>query len=252
MENNSKEHYLKFMGYIDEYLSERAESLKAMYEAFGKRLLLAPASAVEHYHNAFPGGYIDHVLRVVDYALKLYDFYEENEMDLSGFTKENLVFVALNHDLGKLGYVGEGREKYIPNDSEWHRKNMGKIYNYNDKIPFAITSDLSLYTLQKFGVSVQWEEYLGIKIHDGLYEEGNKPYFISRSDSSALRTNLQYIMHIADLMASKHEYRTWKNEKEGKVSTKQSKSESVDNSNNDKDKESKKTLEEFKQMFSPS
>jgi uncharacterized protein YbgA (DUF1722 family) len=71
MENKSKEHYLKFMGYIDEYLPERAESLKAMYEAFGKRLLLAPASAVEHYHNAFPGGYIDHVLNFMTFMRKM-------------------------------------------------------------------------------------------------------------------------------------------------------------------------------------
>jgi hypothetical protein len=249
MEINSKEQYEKFIGYIDEYLPERAESLKNMYNAFGKRLLLAPASAIEHYHNAFPGGYLDHVLRVVDLAIKLYDFYETNGMDLSGFTKSNLVFVAINHDLGKLGYVGEGREKYIPNDSEWHRKNMGKIYTYNEKIPFAITSDLSLYTLQKFGVEVQWEEYLGIKIHDGLYEEGNKPYYISRMDSSSLRTNLQYIMHMADLMASKHEYRTWKNIKEGKVEQNPNK---IVNTKDNKKEESDKTLEEFRQMFKSS
>jgi len=249
MEINSKEQYEKFIGYIDEYLPERAESLKNMYNAFGKRLLLAPASAIEHYHNAFPGGYLDHVLRVVDLAIKLYDFYETNGMDLSGFTKSNLVFVAINHDLGKLGYVGEGREKYIPNDSEWHRKNMGKIYTYNEKIPFAITSDLSLYTLQKFGVEVQWEEYLGIKIHDGLYEEGNKPYYISRMDSSSLRTNLQYIMHMADLMASKHEYRTWKNIKEGKVEQNPNK---IVNTKDNKKEESNKTLEEFRQMFKSS
>lgn len=249
MEINSKEQYEKFIGYIDEYLPERAESLKNMYNAFGKRLLLAPASAIEHYHNAFPGGYLDHVLRVVDLAIKLYDFYETNGMDLSGFTKSNLVFVAINHDLGKLGYVGEGREKYIPNDSEWHRKNMGKIYTYNEKIPFALTSDLSLYTLQKFGVEVQWEEYLGIKIHDGLYEEGNKPYYISRIDSSSLRTNLQYIMHMADLMASKHEYRTWKNIKEGKVEQNPNK---IVNTKDNKKEESNKTLEEFRQMFKSS
>jgi hypothetical protein len=59
-------------------------------------------------------------------------------------------------------------------------------------------------------------------------------------------------MHIADLMASKHEYRTWKNEKEGKITSKQNNSKSVDNSDNKKDKESKKTLEEFREMFNPS
>lgn len=249
MKIDSKEQYLKFMGYIDEYLPERAEKLKEMYNAFGKRLLLAPASAIEHYHNAFPGGYLDHTLRVIDMSIKLYNFYVDNDMDVSGFTLNNLVFVAMNHDLGKLGYVGEGREKYIPNDSEWHRKNMGKIYNYNDKIPFAITSDLSLYTLQKFQIPVEWEEYLGIKIHDGLYEEGNKPYFISRMDSSSLRTNLQYIIHMADLMASKHEYRTWKYPKSN---SKEQNSENSVIKEENFNKESNETLDEFKRMFKPS
>ena len=119
--------YSEFLNYIDTYLSDRAEPLKAMYDSFGNRLVLAPASSVEYYHNAFTGGYIDHVLRVIDFSLKLYEFYKQTNQDLSGFTKSNLVFVAMNHDLGKLGFVGEGREKYLPNDSEWHRKNMGKI-----------------------------------------------------------------------------------------------------------------------------
>ena len=43
--------------------------------------------------------------------------------------KEELIFVALNHDIGKMGFPGEGNETYIPNDSEWHRKNLGKEYN---------------------------------------------------------------------------------------------------------------------------
>ena len=41
------------------------------------------------------------------------------------------LFVALNHDIGKMGFPGEGNETYLPNDSEWHRKNMGKIYKVN-------------------------------------------------------------------------------------------------------------------------
>jgi hypothetical protein len=232
---NLEVQYSEFINYIDTYLVDRADSLKKMYDSFGNRLVLAPASSIEYYHNAFVGGYIDHVLRVIDFSLKMYDFYEQTNQDLSGFTKSNLVFVAMNHDLGKLGFVGEGREKYIPNDSDWHRKNMGKIYKTNDNIPFNLVPDLSLYTLQKFNVSVSWEEYLGIKIHDGLYEEGNKAYFIARSESASLRTNLQYIIHMADLMASKYEYATWKNSK--------------NKEKNNIIKESNSALDDFKQLF---
>jgi hypothetical protein len=122
-----------------------------MHTGFGSRILTAPASSIDYYHNAFPGGYIDHVLRVVEFSMNLYNFYVENGMSVKGFTKENLVFVAMHHDLGKLGFPGEGREKYLPNDSEWHRKNLGKVYKHNENIPFALVQDLSLYLLQKSG-----------------------------------------------------------------------------------------------------
>lgn len=38
--------------------------LKQLYDS-AEELALAPASPVEYYHNAFPGGYVDHVNRVV-------------------------------------------------------------------------------------------------------------------------------------------------------------------------------------------
>ena len=64
---------------------------------------MMPAAHKREYHNAFPGGYVDHVLRVVECALKLNDVWVEMGVDTSTYTKEELVFSALNHDLGKIG-----------------------------------------------------------------------------------------------------------------------------------------------------
>ena len=50
---------------------------------------------------------------------------------------------------------------------------------------------------------------LGIKLTDGLYDENNKPYFMSRSADSKLKTNLGYVMHQADCMAARIEYEMW-------------------------------------------
>ena len=58
--------------------------------------------------------------------------------DMSGYTKEELIFFALNHDIGKMGFPGEGNETYIPNDSEWHRKNMGRMYKVNPNNQFTL------------------------------------------------------------------------------------------------------------------
>ena len=56
---------------------ERADKLNKMYDHFEDRIIYTPASSFEHFHNSFPGGYIDHVLRVTRNALKLYDMYLE-------------------------------------------------------------------------------------------------------------------------------------------------------------------------------
>jgi hypothetical protein len=54
------------------------------------------------------------------------------------------------------------------------------------------------------------KEYLAIKLHDGLYDDVNKPYYITFNPDSKLRTNIVYILHQADFLASKIEYDTWK------------------------------------------
>lgn len=206
--------YKNFTGYIDDYLSpERAEAVKAMYDDIGERLFLAPASSVESYHNAFPGGYLDHVVRVADFSLQVYKLYESMALDVSDFTVENLIFTALHHDLGKLGFPGEGRENYIVNDSEWHRSKLGQVYKPNEKNPFTLVQDQSLFLLQYYAVPMSWAEFITIRIHDGLYDDGNKPYYISRSDQAKLRTNLPFILHTADLMAARFEYERWKQSK---------------------------------------
>ena len=202
--------YKKFFERIDKMFPDRAEGLKEMYAALGEqRLMFSPASSIDYYHNAIPGGYVDHVLRVMDFALLEYKHYESMGMDVSGFTVQELMFAAMNHDLGKLGFVGDGKDGYIYNTSEWHRKNQGKIYDSNDNIPYAATPDRSLFLLQSFRVPVSWNEYLGIRIHDGIYDDANKSYFISKQLKSKLRNVLPQILHNADLAAARFEFERW-------------------------------------------
>jgi hypothetical protein len=62
----------KFIGYINTYISDpRREKVLAFYKKFEDDLVLMPASHKVAYHNAFPGGYIDHVNRVIEGALAI-------------------------------------------------------------------------------------------------------------------------------------------------------------------------------------
>jgi len=195
------------------FQGERRQKLLAMYEDLEERMSTQPASSFDHYHNAFEGGYVDHVLRVIECAKKVYDLWDDMGADMSGYTKQELIFVALNHDIGKMGFPGEGNEIYQPNDSEWHRKNMGKEYKINPTNPFTLVNDLSIWLLQHYKIDITWNEMLGIKLTDGLYDEANKPYFMSRTADSKLKTNLGYVMHQADCMAARIEFEKWNNNK---------------------------------------
>lgn len=199
----------------------RAASIKSMYIDYEENIALAPASGTEHFHNAFPGGYVDHVLRVVHYSMKLYETYVELDAPTTGFTLEELCFVALHHDLGKIGFAADGEEhsRYIYNDSQWHRENLGVIYKHNDKIPFTTVPHLGLFLLQQRGIEISWNEWQGIMIHDGLYEEGNRQYLLANKKESKLRTSLPHIIHHADMMAAMFEYNRWETAKPQKKRT---------------------------------
>ena len=191
--------------YLDEYISlERRKAIRTMYDDLGDKLYLAPASSIESYHNAFPGGYLDHILRVADFSLSTYN----------------------------LGFPGSGDECYVPNDSEWHKNKLGQLYKVNEKNPFMLVQDQSLFLLQYYQIPVSWVEWITIRIHDGLYDDVNKPYYLSRSDHAKLRTNLPHILHQADLMAARHEYESWKSQKTSSPATSVPKSTNTFKKNN--------------------
>jgi 23S rRNA maturation-related 3'-5' exoribonuclease YhaM len=94
----------ELLSYIEEYISEpRKDKLLEFYEQYADRLMLMPAAHKKEYHNAFPGGYVEHVLRVIRCALKQATLWKSEGCDMNTFTTEELVFSALNHDLGKMG-----------------------------------------------------------------------------------------------------------------------------------------------------
>jgi hypothetical protein len=198
-----QENLEKFYGFIDKYITkDRKDSLLDMYKKIELTLATAPASAKAAHHNCFAGGYVDHVNRVVEAALvmdRVWDKFNQKK----DYTIEELVFSAINHDLGKLGT--DDQPFYIPNDSEWHIKNQGAYFKYNSGITHMRIADRSLYTLQANNITVTANEFLAIKLHDGLYEEANKPYYITFSPDTEIKTNLVYILHQADLMAARVE-----------------------------------------------
>lgn len=190
--------YDRFMAHIK--ADSRSDALLAMYDEFGGELLLAPASSKTHFHNACPGGYIDHVVRVIETSLKVCSLYKSMGGTIN-FTKEELVFAATHHDLGKLGEPGNAL--YNPQESDWHR-NRGEVYSYNTDLQYMTPTDRALFILQKYNIPVTMNEWLGIKLSDGLYDESTKSYLINYSPH-AMKTNISNIIHWADHISSRVE-----------------------------------------------
>ena len=198
----------KLIGYINTYISDpRREKLIEFYKKFEDRIVMMPASHKKEYHNAFPGGYVDHVNRVIEAALEINKVWlmfgaEEN------YTVEELVFSALNHDLGKIG--DSEHESYIPQTDQWRKDKLGEDYMHNKQIAFASVPDRGLYLLQSHGIKYTFNEMLAIQTHDGLYDDANTKYLKTFMPETKPRTCLPYVLHQADMMAARIEFeREW-------------------------------------------
>jgi hypothetical protein len=199
-----QKNWVIFIDYIDTYISEpRASKLKDFYNKYAERIMFMPASHKKEYHNAFPGGYIEHVNRVIAAALEINSVWSKFEVGET-YTIEELVFSAMNHDLGKMGDTEN--ESYIPQTDQWRKDKLGEDYAFNNKLEYMSVPDRGLYLLNQHGIDYTKNEFLTIKLHDGLYDDANKPYLLSWSPETKPRTSLIFIVHQADLMAARIEW----------------------------------------------
>ena len=198
--------YEKHLKIIDHYILNRGDQVKTMLNDLEGTYVMAPASGKSWYHNAFAGGYVDHVNRVVEYSVKQMKLYEEMGGTID-FTQEELVFSALFHDLGKIG--DKDNASYIPQTDKWRQDKLHEMYTPNGELDFMLVPDRSLFTLQEYGIKVTKNEYLAIKLHDGVFSDANKPYFFSNQPNARMKTSIVNILHSADFLASKVEYDKW-------------------------------------------
>lgn len=212
-ENDIQSNYTKFRTLIENtFDGGRLASLNKMYDELEDRIVLTPASSYSHFHNAFAGGYIEHILRVTRNAVKFYELYTELGLDTSDYNKETVIFTALHHDLGKVG--NHEQNWYIPNDSQWHVENQGKVYKTNPSMHHMNLNDRTFWLLNHYGIQITEIEYLGIKLTDGLFDDANKEYYMKFADESSLKTNLPLVMHHADVVAARFEKERWSKLKE--------------------------------------
>jgi hypothetical protein len=121
----------------------------------GPDFIKAPATAIKDQYNAFEGGLIDHLLNVTKYAVIFNNALPETEK----VDQKSLIRVCLLHQIGKA-FI------FIPNTSEWHIKNQGKMYEFdNTKVAMRV-SERSVYYAINNGVKLTEEEFSAIIMSD--------------------------------------------------------------------------------------
>ena len=185
-------------------IGERKDQLLKFYEKYGDRIMMMPAAHKKEYHSAFPGGYVDHVNRVVRCALKQSGLWKSEGCDMSTFTEEELVFSAINHDLGKMG--DSENDAYIPQTDKWRKDKLGEDYMFNKQLAFASVPDRGLFLLQQHDIKYTFNEMIAIQTHDGLYDSANDKYLKGYMPEQKPRTSLPFILHQADMMAARIEF----------------------------------------------
>lgn len=121
----------------------------------GEDFVKAPASTMKNLHNAFEGGLIDHLLNVTKYAVNINNSLPEDEK----VDQKSLIRVCLLHQIGKA-------KLYKPCESEWHRTNQGKMYEFNNDLVSMRVCERSLYYVLTHGIKLTEEEYSAIIMFD--------------------------------------------------------------------------------------
>lgn len=121
-----------------------------LYEFLGEDLWTSPASTTLQLHNCFPGGLVDHILKVTGYAIKINDTLPEKLR----VNKTSLIKVSFLHQIGKI-------KLYLLNDTDWEIK-RGILYKFNEELPSMKISERSLYYCNQYGVKLSDLEFQAI------------------------------------------------------------------------------------------
>ena len=81
-------------------------------------------------------------------------------------------------------------------------KNRGDFYKRNTELSYLTHTDRTFFLLNKYGIQYTENEYFGIKLTDGMYDEDNIKYYKVFDVSKYLKSNIQYILHWKDHMST--------------------------------------------------
>lgn len=160
--------FQKLEKFVADNVKSSSQKKEALLRVLGDtpELVLAPASTRREYHGAFPGGLVEHSLKVLKNMSILNKSFETK------LSIEEMVVVSLFHDVGKAGK--DGVEYYLPKNSDWHAS-RGIFYEVNPVFSSTKVSQLSLFKLQAAGAVLNEGEFTAIYNFDQANRDPDMP-----------------------------------------------------------------------------
>ena len=120
----------------------------SLMEFLSDDLFVAPASTSLDMYGAYPGGLLEHLFVASKYAVKINSILPENlQQEVSSILKCTIL-----SQIGKTFL-------FKPNESEWHRTKLGKMYEFNDQLVSMRVGERSAFYCLQHGVQLTEEEY---------------------------------------------------------------------------------------------
>jgi hypothetical protein len=163
----------KYVSLLKRFFDE--SSIDAFIEDYGERLVLCPAGLTTK-EGGQPGALVDRCIRMAQTVKKI---AQGAELPVN---VTSAVRVALVADLGLLGDPGEGKELYVPQESDWHRDKLGQRYKYNDACSRVSPAHRTLFLLQSYGMQLSLDELVAVVTAGGLHLPENAFYGNKKND----------------------------------------------------------------------
>ncbi len=166
-------HLENFKTLVETHISpERASQLLNLITKLGDNFTKAPGSMYLDNNYCFEGGLILQACNTFSFALDFCKLYKKHSIPLD-FNIEELTTVCLFSSIGLCEV--DGVPFFVPETSDWHKKNMNRGYKFNDDVKFLLASDKTLFLLQKY-TTLTYNEYVAIKIQTGSIDESASKY----------------------------------------------------------------------------
>ena len=133
---------------------------------FGDDLYTAPASTTLDMYGCFPGGLLNTTIKACKYAIQINDLLPV----VNRVSKESIVKCTFISQIGKVFML-------IPNPSEWHKKNLGKMYDFRETDVKLKSSERSIYYASRYGVSLTEEEFQAVINYEKDSDDKQAKYF---------------------------------------------------------------------------